>query len=151
MCTLCTSVDRVGRPGRSTDHLLVRAVDRAGRPLNLFCCCSAVLLLFPSSSFRRRLPRRSLDDPSTNHVNFLSNTSLFPIILHLSEDFFPKSEPNSNVPQSITWRNRHTILTKSTRDLDLRALDEIDTRSRLGICSSVVPGKYHTCLPCTSP
>ena len=67
-----TSDTAGGRPGRSTGT-------------SDSCCCCCFRLLFPSS-FRHRLPRRSLDDPSTIHVNFLSNTSLFSTILHLGED-----------------------------------------------------------------
>ena len=86
------------------------------------CCCSLRL--------RRRLPRRSLDDPSAILINFpisklsLSNNS------PPRRRFFLKSEPISNEPQSITWRNRHTISAKSTHDLGLRAPVKIDTRSR---------------------
>ena len=58
LCTLCTS----GRPGRSTGEPVLLL-------LLFFCCCSLRL--------RRRLPRRSLDDPSTILINFpISKLSL---------------------------------------------------------------------------
>ena len=118
-----------GRPGRSTEFLILRAIDRAGRPVTCTCCFSAAVLLLLPSSFFRRPPWRSLDDPRRSLSTSPSVNSLFPTILHLGEDS-SKSEPISNVPQSITWRNRHTISacahqTKSTHDLG-----EIDTRSR---------------------
>ena len=55
-----------------------------------------------------------------------------------SVKIFSKSEPISNVPQSITWRNRHTISACAHRTKSTHDLDEIDTRSRLEICSSVI-------------
>ena len=58
LCTLCTC----GRPGRST-----------AEPVLLLLLSSAAVSLH----LRRRLPRRSLDDPSTIHVNFLSNILSF--------------------------------------------------------------------------
>ena len=66
---LLVHVVHVGRPGRSTDLLLVRAVDRVGRQHNLFCCCCAVLLLLLPSSFVDDF----LDDPSMILVDFLDN------------------------------------------------------------------------------
>ena len=89
-------------------------VDRAGRPVTCTCCFSAAVLLLPSS-FCHRLPWRSLDDPSTILVNFLSDTSLFPTILHLGEDFpnlsrsptYPSLSPGEIDTRSR--QNRHTI------------------------------------------
>ena len=69
-------VVHIGRPGRSTNYLLVRAVDRAGRPLSLFCCCYFLLLLFPSP-FVVDFLGDHLDDPSAIHVSFLSNILSF--------------------------------------------------------------------------
>ena len=83
--SILVHVVHVGRPGRSTEHLLLRAVDRAvdrypaSAAVSLVCCCYCLRLFSPTSS--------------TILVDFLDNTSLFPIILYLGEDSF-KSEPN---------------------------------------------------------
>ena len=70
-------VVHVGRPGRSTELLILRA-GRPGRSTGQ--PAPAVVGLFSAAvslPLRRRLPRRSLDDPSTIHVNFLSNILSF--------------------------------------------------------------------------
>ena len=74
----------------------------------------------------------------SSSITSISSISSLPIILHLGEDFL-KSEPISNVPQSITWRNRHTISAKSTHDLGLESEAQLST------------GMHHTCLPYASP
>ena len=103
----CTPVDRaVDRTPPSVD----RAADREHKSGLLQCAVSRSLI-------------------SDLCANFLySSISSLPQFYNSVKIF--KSEPISNELQSITWRNRHTISAKSTHDLDLRALDEIDTRSR---------------------
>jgi len=70
-------VVHIGRPGRSTELLLVRAVDRAGRPHFCSCCCCAVLSLYLPSSFvvdflgdHSTTPRRSLSTFSAILLSF---------------------------------------------------------------------------------
>ena len=113
-----------GRPGRSTATILCMlctSVDRAGRPTLLtpvfsavFCCCPFALIV------------DFLGDPRRNLALFYSclTSPLSSLLQQFSTSvkIFSKSEPISNEPQSITWRNRHTISAKSTHDLGLESL-----------------------------
>ena len=65
---------------RSTEFLMLRAVDRAGRPANLFCCCCYFLLLSPfafssstSLAITSTTPRQSMSTSSA--IFSLSNRS----------------------------------------------------------------------------
>ena len=82
-------------------------VDRAGRPSTFYCCLAISWLLLPSSFVidflgdHSTTPRRSLSTSSAILLSFQQFST--------SAKIFSKSEPISNIPQSITWRNRHTI------------------------------------------
>jgi len=74
----------------------------------------------------------------------ISSISSLPTILHLGENFSNLSQSPTNSSPSPgeidtrSRRNRYTISTKSTRDLGLSALDEINTRSWLETFNSAI-------------
>ena len=121
-----------GRPDQSTATPFARCarpcttVDRDGRPFSCFCRRST------GRSTVRLLGAVSAAAAELSGISGFRHSSTLPrlpppTILHLGEDF-------SNLSRSPTNPSHH--LAKSTHDLD-----EIDTRSRLEICSSAIHWK----------
>ena len=134
-----------GKQQQKTSQQQQVHIGRSTGPVDRTTCSAAVVLFSAAVSFafRRDFLGDHLDNPSAIHVNFLGNNLSHSNNSPPRRRFF-KSEPISNATPVYH-------LAKSTHDLGLRAPVEINTRSRLGIFGSSIPGKHRTCLPCTSP